>query len=178
MTIWFTLRGAGLTALTLLTITTCLGALVSGGSRPDVRYVGQYVHRVTASLGLGVLVLHISTALADSYAGVGVRGAIVPFTSGYRATWVGLGTIAAYLLVTVGAFGFARGRLAASALGAATWRAVHMLSYGAWGLALLHGFESGTDSALPWVRLLYLVCLASVPVCLVLRNPATRAVAR
>ena len=47
------------------------------------RVVVQYVHRVTASLGLGVLVLHITTILADSYAHVGWRGAIVPFT---RAT--------------------------------------------------------------------------------------------
>jgi sulfoxide reductase heme-binding subunit YedZ len=174
MTIWFTMRGAGLTALVLLTITTCIGVLVSGGGRPDLRYVVQYVHRVTASLGLGVLTLHVVTALMDSYAGVGITGAIVPFTSGYRATWVGLGTIAAYLIVLVAATGFARGRIAASEKGAAIWRTVHGLSYGAWGLALIHGFESGTDSGQTWVRILFLVCLAAVPTCLALRNPSPK----
>jgi methionine sulfoxide reductase heme-binding subunit len=178
MSIWFTMRGAGLTALVLLTITTCIGVLVSGGGRPDLRYIVQYVHRVTASLGLGVLLLHVVTALMDSYAGVGITGAIVPFTSGYRATWVGLGTIAAYLIVLVAATGFARGRIAASEKGAAVWRTVHGLSYGAWGLALIHGFESGTDSGQTWVRFLYLACLASVPTCLVLRNPSPKVVAR
>lgn len=178
MTIWFTLRGAGLTAMTLLTVTTCMGVLVSRGGRPDRRYIVQYVHRVTASLGLGVLMLHVVTALMDSYAGVGVTGAIVPFTSGYRATWIGLGTIAAYLIVLVAATGFARGRIAASARGAAMWRTVHGLSYGAWALALLHGYESGTDSSQPWVRLLYLTCLASVPACLLVRQPSPKVVAR
>jgi sulfoxide reductase heme-binding subunit YedZ len=58
------------------------------------------------------------------------------------------------------------------------WRTVHGLSYGAWGLALIHGFESGTDSGQTWVRFLYLACLASVPTCLVLRNPSPKVVAR
>lgn len=178
MSVWFTMRGAGLTALTLLTVTTCLGALAGGERRPDRRYIAQYAHRASASLGLGVLVLHVVTALTDSYAGIGVTGAIVPFTSGYRATWVGLGTIAAYLIVLVAALGFARGRLATSAKATATWRAVHGLSYAAWGLALVHGFEAGTDSGQPWVRLLFLVCLAAVPACLLLRDVSPKVVAR
>lgn len=178
MTVWFTLRGAGLTALVLLTVTAGLGALLSGSGRPDRRYIGQYVHRVTAGLGLGVLTLHVGTALLDSDARVGVTGALVPFTSGYRATWVGLGTIAAYLIVLVAVTGFARGSIAASEQGAAAWRTVHGLSYGAWGLALVHGYQSGTDSGQLWVRVLFLSCLVAVPACLALRESAPAAAAR
>lgn len=161
-TVWLTARGAGLAALVLLTISTCIGALVSGPGRGSVRVAMQHVHRVVASLGLGVLVLHVATILADSYAHVGVLGAVVPFTASYRATWVGLGTIAAYTFLGVAALGFARGRLAASPRGAAVWRGLHSLAYAGWGLAMVHGLRSGTDTSVGWVRVLYILCASVV----------------
>lgn len=170
MTIWLTARSAGLAALLLLTVATALGASASRSDRgPGTRYVLQYVHRVAAALGIGALGVHILTVLADTYAHVGLSGALVPFTAGYRATAVGLGTIAAYLFVAVAAFGFARGRMAASVSGARMWRIVHASAYGGWAIALIHGFASGTDSGQPWVRLLYLSCLTAVPAALALR---------
>jgi sulfoxide reductase heme-binding subunit YedZ len=164
MTIWMTARGAGLAALVLLTLSTCLGALATrrAGQTPANRVVRQYLHRTAGSLGIGVLTLHIVTIVADSYAHVGVTGAVVPFTSGYRATWVGLATIAMYCLLLVAGLGFARGRMATSATGARLWRVTHLLAYGAWALALVHGFMAGTDSGVLWVRGLYVMCLVSV----------------
>lgn len=162
MTLWYIARGAGLAALVLLTVTTCLGAATTGRGRASNRVVVQYVHRATASLGLGVLALHIGTILADSYAHVGWLGAVVPFTAGYRPTWVGLGTLAAYTFVAVAALGAARGRMAASPRGAAVWRWLHGSAYVAWGFALLHGLKSGTDSSVGWVRWLYVACAAAV----------------
>jgi hypothetical protein len=162
MSVWLTARGAGLSALLLLTISTSLGALVSMRGKASTRYVVQYVHRVAAGLGLGVLVLHVGTIVADSYANVGLTGALVPFTSGFRATAVGLGTIAAYAFLAVAALGLARGRMAASAGGARAWRALHSLAYVGWGAALLHGFAAGTDSSVGWVRALYVGCVAAV----------------
>jgi sulfoxide reductase heme-binding subunit YedZ len=164
-----TARGAGLSALVLLTISTSLGALVSIRGRAAARYVVQYVHRVCAGLGLGVLVLHVGTVLADAYAHVGVSGALVPFTAGYRATAVGLGTIAAYLFVVVGAIGFARGRMAASPRAARAWRGLHALAYAGWAAAVVHGFAAGTDSGVAWVRDLYLACIAAVAFALATR---------
>ena len=165
-----TARGAGLATLLLLTITVCCGALATRARTPGTRVIVQYVHRTTAALGLGVLTLHIATILADSLAHVGVTGALVPFTASYRATWVGLGTIAAYLILVVSALGLARGRMAGSALGAAIWRGIHGMSYGAWGIALVHGFMSGSDSGLIWVRLLYLACIGAVATSIAYRS--------
>jgi sulfoxide reductase heme-binding subunit YedZ len=161
MTVWYTARGAGLSALVLLTVTVCLGALASGRGRPATRYVTQYVHRATAGLGIGALVLHVATVIADQYAHVGVTGAIVPFTAGYRAAAVGLGTIAGYLVVLTTVIGLARSRFAATVRGARVWRALHVLGYAAWALGLVHGWTSGTDTQTPWVRFLYLTCAAA-----------------
>jgi methionine sulfoxide reductase heme-binding subunit len=162
MNVWLTARGAGLSALILLTVSTALGALVSRRGPAARRYVAQYVHRVCAGLGLGVLVLHVGTVVADSYANVGVSGALVPFTAGYRATAVALGTIAAYLFVGVAVLGAARGRMAASERAAKSWRGLHSLAYAGWAAALVHGFTAGTDSAVGWVRAIYVACVAAV----------------
>jgi sulfoxide reductase heme-binding subunit YedZ len=162
MNVWLTARCAGLSALILLTIATALGALVSLRGPAARRYVAQYVHRVAAGLGLGVLVLHVGTVIADSYAHVNVSGALVPFTAGYKATAVALGTIGAYLLLAVAVLGFARGRMAGSVQAVKAWRGVHALAYAGWAVALVHGFAAGTDSAIGWVRAIYVACIAAV----------------
>jgi sulfoxide reductase heme-binding subunit YedZ len=164
MTIWFVARAAGLSALIVLTLTTALGAFGSdrSGTWAQRRIVGQYLHRVLAALGLGLLLLHISTIVADTYAHVGVRGALVPFTSDYRPGLVGLGTIAAYGVLLAAAVGVSRGAMANSARASALWRWVHGAAYACWALALVHGFTVGSDSAQEWVRLIYLGCLGLV----------------
>jgi len=89
-------------------------------------------------------------------------------------SWIALGTLAVYTFVLVAAIGFARGRMATSKRGAAAWRWLHSLAYVGWGMAMLHGLNSGTDTSVHWVRLLYLACgiavIGSVAV-RVLREP-------
>lgn len=175
MTVWYVARGAGLAALLLLTVSTCVGAAMSrrgrlaGTAALRRRYVVQYLHRVTAGLGLTALALHVSAILIDPDAGVGWRGAMVPFTAGYRPTGVALGTLAAYTFLVAAVLGFARGRLAAAPVGARVWRALHCLAYAGWGSAMWHGFVTGTDSTVGWVRLLYLGCAAAVTACVAVR---------
>jgi predicted ferric reductase len=163
MTLWYTARGAGLAALIVLTLSTSLGALASVKARSaGTRVVAQYTHRTVAGLGVGLIVIHVGTILADPKAGVGAYAAFVPFASAYRPNSVALGSIAAYTMLLVAALGLARGRLAASARGTRVWRYVHTLAYGAWGLAMLHGLNAGTDAGLPWVRTLWVLCLLAV----------------
>ena len=158
MTVWYVARGAGLAALMLLSLSTCLGALMTGRGKAATRVVWHYLHRVAAALGLGALALHLGSILADSYAHVGWTASIVPFTSSFRPTWVGLGTLAIYTFVVVSMLGFVRGRMAASALGTKVWRGLHSLAYAGWAMAMLHGLKSGTDSSVGWVRLIYIAC--------------------
>lgn len=162
MTVWFTARGAGLSTLLLLSMSTALGAVMTGRGTATGRVIWHYVHRITASLGLGILLLHVATILADPYADVGWKGAIIPVTAGYRPTWVGLGTMAVYTCVLVAAVGFVRGRFASTPKGSTLWRRLHSLAYLGWGMAMWHGFLSGSDSGVAWVRWLYIVCGAGV----------------
>jgi hypothetical protein len=52
--------------------------------------------------------------------------------------------------------------MASSPHAAAVWRTIHLTSYAGWGLAMLHGFKSGSDSGLAWVRWLYVGCIVAV----------------
>ena len=163
MTLWYTARGAGLAALVVLTLSTCLGAMTSVKIRSvPIRVLTQYTHRAAAAVGLGLIVVHVGTLLADPKAGIGTYGALVPFASSYRPNAVALGSIAAYAFILVASLGAARGRLAASARGARVWRYVHTLAYCGWALAMLHSVNAGSDTALPWVRTLWVLCLLAV----------------
>jgi len=168
MMLWYTARGAGLAALVLLSLSTCLGALVTReartarGANPGVRFVVQYLHRTFAALGVVVLLVHVGMIVADSYAHVRLTGALIPFGSGYRPARVTLGLLAAYLFVAVAVLGLARGRMAATRTGARVWRGIHCLAYLGWLSAILHGLTSGTDTSVGWVRLTYLACGTAV----------------
>jgi predicted ferric reductase len=163
MTLWYTARGAGLAALIVLSLSTSLGALTSVKVRSAAaRVVTQYTHRAAAVVGLGLIVVHLGTLLADPKAGIGAYGALVPFASSYRPNAVALGSIAAYVSILVAALGLARGRLAASARAARMWRYLHTPAYGAWVLAMLHGINVGSDRDVPWVRTVWVLCLLAV----------------
>jgi predicted ferric reductase len=163
MTLWYTARGAGLAALVVLSLATCLGAVTSVKIRSAAtRVVTQYTHRAAAAVGLGLILVHVGALLADPKAGIGASGALVPFASAYRPNAVALGSIAAYVFIVVAALGVARGRLAASARAARAWRYTHTLAYAGWAAAMLHSINAGTDAGLPWVRTLWVACLLAV----------------
>ena len=161
--LWFTARGAGLSALLTLSVATACGAL---GSLPSVtpasRVVVQYLHRTAAVLGIGLILVHVFTIVADHKSRIGVAGALVPFASQYRPNAIALGSITAYLLLAVAALGLARGRFATSPAGVRVWRALHALGYPLWALAVLHGLLAGTDRGQGWVVLLVIGCVLAV----------------
>jgi predicted ferric reductase len=168
--LWFTARGAGLAALLSLTITVVIGTLGSAAvtSAPN-RVVWQYVHRTAAGIGILLVVVHVTTLMFDAKAHVGVAGALVPFASHYRPNAVALGSITAYTLIVVACAGAARGRFAATRIGAASWRTIHFLGYPAWLTAVLHSVLSGTDRAVSWVVLLDVACVGAVMIAGVVR---------
>lgn len=180
MTLWYLARAAGFAALIAATTSVSLGALASGSRTGDPlsrdrRILRQLAHRSAAVVTVAMLALHVTLLVLDSFVDVSVPGALVPFTAGYRGVALGLGTLAAYALVVVAVTGAARGRIAASATGARTWRAVHLSAYGVWVLAMAHGLLAGTDTATRWSWVLYGGCALSVLVAVWIRVGAADA---
>ena len=141
LALWYVSRATGLVSLVLLTAVLVLGVVLSGRRRPHggSATVVMALHRWWA-LGVSTfLVAHIVTAVVETYVDLGWISVLVPFTAGYEPLWVGLGTLAVDLVVAVGVTSYARHRLPERA-----WRAVHVLSYLLWPLAVVHGVAMGT----------------------------------
>ena len=179
MLIWYLARGAGIAAFAALSVATAAGAVTARRSDAIQRRVlTQYLHRAAALTGVLLLMLHLTAVLLDSYAHVGLLGAVLPLASQYRPFAVALGVLATYLLVAVTVSGLLRASFASSARAVRAWRGIHLASYGAWALSAGHFLTAGTDAGQWWARLVLLagvgIVAAGVIVRLTERQPAIR----
>ncbi|MBM0259109.1 hypothetical protein JNW89_22530, partial [Micromonospora sp. 4G55] len=163
---FFTEFFAGVVALVALSLTVMMGLLATDRLVLKIphRVLLQSAHRATGVLGVAGLVFHVITKVAIGRAGP--TDAVVPFVGG-RGLYVGLGTVAAFLMVSVLWTGIIRVRFAG--VGPKWfWRALHSMAYVAWPFALLHGLNAGR-AAKPWVTLSYLACVLLVVAALLVR---------
>jgi methionine sulfoxide reductase heme-binding subunit len=156
---WYLTRSTGAVALLLLSVAVALGvADVRRFSTPSwPRFVIDALHRNVSLLALVFLVLHILTAVLDSFASISPLDAFVPFVGSYRPFWLGLGAVAFDLLLAVILTSLLRGRV-----GPRAWRLTHWLVYACWPVALLHTLGTGSDVRTTWLLALSGLCLALV----------------
>ncbi len=164
--VWYLMRGSGLVALVLLSLTVALGVVgvKRWGSTRWPRIVTAGLHRTISLLAVCFLGVHIITAMVDGWIGLSWFGAIIPFQSTYRPVWVGMGALAFDLLIAVMATSLLRRHL-----GRRTWRLVHWTTWLLWPLALVHAFGSGSDIGSGWGLGISLTCVAMVVLALVWR---------
>jgi DMSO/TMAO reductase YedYZ heme-binding membrane subunit len=157
--LWYLARGSGVTALVLLTVSMVLGIVTSvrWSSPRWPRFVTQAVHRNVSLLAIAVILVHVATIVVDGFAPIGWKDTVLPFTSGYRSLWLGLGAIAFDLVLALTFTSLLRHRI-----GARTWRVVHWLSYLCWPLVVLHGFGAGSDAKLSFVLVVNVACVLAV----------------
>lgn len=156
---WYLTRGSGAVALILLTASVVLGVAAIARLRgPGVpRFIIDGIHRTASLLAVIFLVIHILTAVLDSFASISLVDAVIPFTGSYRPLWLGLGAIAFDLLLAVTITSLVRARL-----GHEAWRRVHWLGYAAWPVAVLHGFGTGSDVRQTWLSAITIACIVAV----------------
>lgn len=155
---WYATRGAGIVSLILLTGVVCLGILTSVRWQRAgwPRFLNAQLHRSIALLSVVFLAVHIVVAVVDPFTSLGL-GAMIPFASGYRTIWLGLGAVGLYLLIAIIGTSLIRGWL-----GRRAWRIVHWLAYAAWPIALVHGIGTGSDTSAIWMWALDGGCVAAV----------------
>jgi sulfoxide reductase heme-binding subunit YedZ len=156
---WYLTRGAGVVALLLLTASVVLGIVDFSRWRSDrwPRFVTDALHRNVSLLALAVVAVHVVTTVADGFAPIGLKDAVIPFLSPYRPLWLGLGALALDILLAVAVTSMVRRRL-----GYGAWRAIHWSAYACWPLALVHGLGTGTDTAVAWMLALTAACALAV----------------
>lgn len=157
--LWYTTRATGVVALVLLTGTVVLGVIgtARAASQRWPRIVTAGLHRNLALTSTALVGVHVVTTVLDPFAPIGWAAAVIPFASPYRPLWLSLGAIAFDLLLAVMITSLLRDRLSHR-----TWQAVHLLVYACWPIALWHGLGTGTDTKLPWVLGIDVLCIAAV----------------
>jgi sulfoxide reductase heme-binding subunit YedZ len=145
---WYLARGTGIVALILLTLTLALGvANVLRMRIPGApRFVTLGIHRSVSLLAVVFVAVHVLTTVADGYVPISLASAVIPFSSGYRPFWVGLGAIAFDLLLALVITSVLRRRV-----GYRTWRLVHWSAYACWPIAFVHALGTGTDTGTSWL---------------------------
>lgn len=164
--LWYLSRASGLVSLALFTATVVLGLLTAGrlGTPGFPRFAVQSLHRNLSVLSLVFLLVHIGGAVLDGYVEIRWVDALVPFASAYDPFWLGLGALSLDLVLAVVITSLLRTRLSPG-----VWRGVHLASYAAWPVAVVHGFAmSGPDTA--WVLGFDVVCVAAAATALYWRT--------
>jgi sulfoxide reductase heme-binding subunit YedZ len=145
--LWFANRATGVVLVGLLTLTTVIGvwSTARGGSRAWPRFATQALHRNISLLTMAMLLVHVASAVIDEYVDIRWWDALVPFLGNYDRLWLGIGTVAADLLLGVTISSLLRHRM-----NHRSWRVLHLSAYAAWAVGVLHGIGIGTDSGTPW----------------------------
>ncbi len=164
--VWYLMRGSGLVALALLSVTVALGVVgvKRWGSIRWPRIVTAGLHRTVSLLAVCFLAVHVITAIVDGWIGLRWFGTIIPFQSTYRPVWVGMGALTLDLLIAVMATSLLRRHLSRR-----TWRLVHWTTWLLWPLALVHALGSGSDIGSAWALGIGVSCVAMVLASLVWR---------
>lgn len=166
----FLLFYAGVFAL--VTLTASVGAGLAAADRvfmsPGGRIAAQAAHRAVSFAAVAFLAVHITVEVLAGRSRP--SDAVVPFLHPGRTFYLGLGTVAADLLIVIVVTGLLRGRFA-RVRPAWLWRALHAVAYLCWPLAIMHGLLAGR-AARPYVDWSYGACVAAVALALVFRVAA------
>jgi hypothetical protein len=163
---------AGVFILLTLTGTVVAGLLATDRIVLQVRHrvLLQFAHRVSGTMAVIFLALHIIIKI--SIGSAAPIDAAVPFLAANRPFYVGLGTVASYLMLSVFWTGIVRARFAENGR-PWMWRALHSMAYFSWPVSILHGLRAGRAAA-SWVTVSYVVAIGLVAVALLVRLASRR----
>ena len=153
--LWYASRATGVVALLLMTAVLLLGLLVTRQGRlPGLpRFAVTGLHRNLSLVAVVFVVLHVLTAVADSYVRIPLISAVVPLASSYERLALGLGAVSLDIMIAVIVTSLLRRHLSRR-----LWRAVHLLAYVSWPVAWLHSITSSTDLRHGWLFLTAVGC--------------------
>lgn len=149
---WDIARAGGFTAFGLLTLSVAIGLALSlrlqSGRWP--RIINSELHNFVTLLALIFTSVHILAVWVDPFTKFGWNEIFIPFASHYRAIWMALGIVAFYIGVAIGISTWLRPRI-----GYRVWRALHTLTLLLFGLVVVHGIATGSDTQTWWGAAMY-----------------------
>jgi len=140
-------RWLGIVGLAVLVVSGIGGTLLASRTAQKLKFLKGKTfkyHRLFSLIGAGLFLLHpIPMILATHTTGMRIRDIFVPFIAPKQTLWIGLGTVAAYVLLVVTV-----SSIYIKEMKRTTWRALHYGTYLVFVLGLVHGlFISGEFKA-------------------------------
>lgn len=149
---WDVARAGGFTAFVLLTLSVTIGLALSlhlqSGSWP--RIINSELHNFLTLLALVFTGVHILAVWIDPFTNFGWNEIFIPFASHYRSVWMALGIVAFYTGIAIGISTWLRPRI-----GYKLWRSLHTLTLLLFGLVVVHGIATGSDTQTWWGAAIY-----------------------
>jgi methionine sulfoxide reductase heme-binding subunit len=163
---WYASRATGIVALLLLTAVFVLGILVNRQGRlPGLpRFAVTSLHRNLSLLSVAFIVVHVITAVLDTFVSIPLAAGVIPFASGYERLWLSLGAISFDLMLAMIVTSLLRGRI-----NRILWRAIHLLAYLSWPVAFAHSIGASKDLQQGWLLDLAIACAVLVAAAVIYR---------
>ena len=137
---WDTARAGGFAAYILLSAAVAVGLVLRNRWQTPKwpRLLTNELHGYLSLLALVFIAVHVLAVLVDPFTRFGLAEVFVPFASHYRPLWMGLGVVSLYLLLAVWVSSRLRTRI-----GFTAWCLLHVLAYGVYVAATVHGLGTG-----------------------------------
>jgi predicted ferric reductase len=142
---WYLTRASGTIAYLLMWGSMMWGLLIStklikNNVPPPISLA---MHNYLSWTAIGLTAFHALILLFDTYYTYTIADLLIPFVGPYNPLWVGIGIIGLYLMLLTSATFYMR-----QWIGQKNWRKLHYLTFVAYILVTLHGFQAGTDAAM------------------------------
>jgi hypothetical protein len=149
---WDVARAGGFTAYLLVWASVMLGIGLSLQWRTPrwPRFITNDLHKHIALLAIVFTGVHTLGAFLDPFMKFTPSEVLVPLMSHYRPAWMALGIVAAYLLIALYLTEYLR-----PLIGYRAWRTLHYVTFLAFGMALVHGITTGSDTRTTVGTLIY-----------------------
>jgi sulfoxide reductase heme-binding subunit YedZ len=109
--------------------------------------------------------VHALALLGDGFLKPSLADVTIPFASGYKAPWMAIGVIGAWMMAILGLSYYARARI-----GVARWRRLHRFTALAWVLGVAHAVGTGTDVGQAWFLIAMAIVVIPAAALLVVRH--------
>lgn len=142
---WYLSRSTGIVATVLMLASLMWGLFFSARATGNRLRPAWWLdlHNWLGGLSLAFTVAHVLAVFADSDLGLGLTEILVPGTATDLRWAMAFGVIAMYLVAVVSLSSIVRIR---RRLRRPVWRAIHLLSVPMVVLAVLHGYQAGSDA--------------------------------
>lgn len=160
---WDVARAGGFTAFGLLTLSVAIGlALTLHLQSPRwPRIINSELHNFITLLALIFTGVHVLAVWIDPFTNFGWNEVFIPFVSHYRPLWMAFGIVAFYIGVAIGISTWLRPHI-----GYKWWRRLHVLTLLLYGLVVIHGIATGSDTRTWWGAAIYLFSVLLIGVLL------------